>query len=523
MRRLAQLVASILLVVPISSAQNVVTSVTGVFPIASSGGSTPAISLQSVAGTNVNTAYGAGNTAYWTGSGGAATRFDIPCGDAQGGFADCIAFQILTSTYTLQVNLSTASDTYQGGQDTTDTAGSTLGSATVRGADVICTTGCSTVGTQAGSTNIRGGDNSEPYNGTGTVFIHAGSLNLRPGAVTTATGAQDNTIPGYLSIAQTYRLGSPYTVSSVAGNLGCITGHNTISDCGSASLNPEFVGIHLPLIGSQGAVDQIEGVVGVYSATQQRWNFGDVICTDPNNAAVAVDNGKAACPCPQTQVGIASIEDTAMGTFNHVITIARNGCVPVFGAVNHEWINSISVGGVPSASQPAASDLSNGTTGSGSVVLSASPALTGTTTAANLTVTGTCSGCSTTYTTIPFGQSSSVSWTSGTNYYLTGVTQILNTVSTLGTPALFCSTIYGLSVGTSPAVPSVDTYTFTVHDGTTSSNLTSSCQIAGGNSTCSDTVHTPAWTAGDVMNVNAVCTGTCGSFQPAVSVVIYCR
>lgn len=45
------------------------------------------------------------------------------------------------------------------------------------------------------------------------------------------------------------------------------------------------------------------------------------------------------------------------------------GGVESYAAISHQWINAISVGGAPSSTQPAAADLSNGVTGSGSVVL----------------------------------------------------------------------------------------------------------------------------------------------------------
>ena len=47
------------------------------------------------------------------------------------------------------------------------------------------------------------------------------------------------------------------------------------------------------------------------------------------------------------------------------------GGVESYAAVGSQWINQISTSGVPSSTQPAASDLSNGTTGSGAVVDSA--------------------------------------------------------------------------------------------------------------------------------------------------------
>jgi hypothetical protein len=51
------------------------------------------------------------------------------------------------------------------------------------------------------------------------------------------------------------------------------------------------------------------------------------------------------------------------------------GGIESFTATANQWINAISTSGVPSGSQPAASNLSNGTTGSGAVVLATSPTL----------------------------------------------------------------------------------------------------------------------------------------------------
>ena len=47
-----------------------------------------------------------------------------------------------------------------------------------------------------------------------------------------------------------------------------------------------------------------------------------------------------------------------------------------YAAVTHQWINAVSTSGVPTSTQPAAADLSNGVTGSGAVVLAVSPSLT---------------------------------------------------------------------------------------------------------------------------------------------------
>lgn len=67
---------------------------------------------------------------------------------------------------------------------------------------------------------------------------------------------------------------------------------------------------------------------------------------------------------------------------------AGGGFTP-FTPVSHQFLTGVNAGGVFSSAQPAAADLSDGTTGTGSVVLSASPTLTGTLTTATITATGT--------------------------------------------------------------------------------------------------------------------------------------
>lgn len=47
----------------------------------------------------------------------------------------------------------------------------------------------------------------------------------------------------------------------------------------------------------------------------------------------------------------------------------------IFACAAHQWMSSIGIGGNPSCSQPAAADLSNGTTGSGGVVLATGPTI----------------------------------------------------------------------------------------------------------------------------------------------------
>lgn len=58
-----------------------------------------------------------------------------------------------------------------------------------------------------------------------------------------------------------------------------------------------------------------------------------------------------------------------------------NSVLPVvFVPIAHQFLTGMNISGVFSSAQPAASDLTNGTTGSGAVVLAASPAITGTVT-----------------------------------------------------------------------------------------------------------------------------------------------
>ena len=64
------------------------------------------------------------------------------------------------------------------------------------------------------------------------------------------------------------------------------------------------------------------------------------------------------------------------------------GGVQAFTAPSHQFFTQLDTSGVLHAAQPAASDLSNGVTGSGAVVLAVSPTLTGTAIVANLNVGG---------------------------------------------------------------------------------------------------------------------------------------
>lgn len=75
-----------------------------------------------------------------------------------------------------------------------------------------------------------------------------------------------------------------------------------------------------------------------------------------------------------------------------VPTATTLGGVKSLAAVTHKFLTSIGTDGLPVAAQPAAADLSNGVTGSGAVVLAASPTLSGTINTGNLIVNPSATG-----------------------------------------------------------------------------------------------------------------------------------
>jgi hypothetical protein len=85
--------------------------------------------------------------------------------------------------------------------------------------------------------------------------------------------------------------------------------------------------------------------------------------------------------------GIVYIDAVNLILTSNTNSVISNMVIPS-GAPTHKFATAISGTGVITWTQPAAADLSNGVTGSGTVVLSVAPALTGTTTAAALTLSG---------------------------------------------------------------------------------------------------------------------------------------
>lgn len=150
-------------------------------------------------------------------------------------------------------------------------------------------------------------------------------------------------------------------------------------------------------------------------------------------------------------------------------TTTRGGILSLASAVSHKFLTYIDGTGTQNSAQPAASDLSNGTTGSGAVVLATSPTLTtpnignataGTVTATtgaftNLsstnTITGSISGNAATVTTnanltgdvTSVGNASSISATTVTGKALTGFSSATGSVTASDTILSALSKLYG--------------------------------------------------------------------------------
>lgn len=92
---------------------------------------------------------------------------------------------------------------------------------------------------------------------------------------------------------------------------------------------------------------------------------GSILCNNTSAPATPA-SGKTAFYCDATSKNAAFKNDA--GTVNHGVQTKA--------AVASNFLTAISDAGAVTASQPAASDLSNGTTGSGAVVLATSPSLT---------------------------------------------------------------------------------------------------------------------------------------------------
>jgi len=153
--------------------------------------------------------------------------------------------------------------------------------------------------------------------------------------------------------APTLPLSGNETVPCIQGGAYKACTPNEINAIGGSVTS---VGLSLP-----GSVFSISGSPVTSTGTLT----GAFVTQSANTVFAGPASGSAAAPTFRAMVG-ADLPFPGASSL---------GGVESYAAVSHQWINSISIFGAPSSTQPAASDLSNGVTGSGAVVLASSPSI----------------------------------------------------------------------------------------------------------------------------------------------------
>jgi hypothetical protein len=147
----------------------------------------------------------------------------------------------------------------------------------------------------------------------------------------------------------------------------------TLPDADSNPVQPATAGAHqfVTAISSTGAITFAQPTYSDISGTPQQPITKSAVAS---NWIRSYDSTTGLFTASQPAFG--DISGTVASTQLPNPTASTLGGIQSAAAQSHKWINSISTSGVPSLTQPAAADLSDGVTGSGTVVLSTSPTLT---------------------------------------------------------------------------------------------------------------------------------------------------
>lgn len=201
--------------------------------------------------------------------------------------------------------------------------------------------------------------------------------------------------------------------------------------------------------------------------------FGGVTFTATGSSSTVSVNGTTVSnpdfnnTTPAAPNGSANVLWQTDGS-GHVSAYYLTPQLPItFSPVAHEWLNSYNATtGLFTATQPSASDLSNGVTGTGAVVLANSPTLTGTALVQNIAISGTLAdstnsvgtagyilsstGVGTQWIPNTSGSTSFSAITSGTNTIATMVVGSGASLSFSGSGVVNANQIYGVSVSSTP-------------------------------------------------------------------------
>ena len=247
-----------------------------------------------------------------------------------------------------------------------------------------------------GPTGASGAAGPTGPNGATTTFTSNGSTQYKLQQLTTVSGASlatDTTTSdttGLVGIAQsTVSVGTSVDVT-VRGTASCVfDGATTAGDYIQASTTSagscHDAGSTFPtsvqVLGRVLSTNASAGTftVELFSSEQRGW---ESVLTF--NAPLSRSSNTISCSTCEVSSnknsasGYAGLDSSSKLSASQLPNPGSStlGGIQSFVAQANKWISSISTAGVPSATQPAASDLSNGTTGSGSVVLAISPTIT---------------------------------------------------------------------------------------------------------------------------------------------------